>query len=94
MIEDQPPCFCNINNINNTVISLPVLLDLIPLLPTAQCIAMNEYLILMLRRWVVARRTRRSPPASSSTVVALVTTAFRSQKVLTLHLALREQSSF
>ena len=48
----------------------------------------------MLRRWVVARRTRRSPSTSSSTVVALVTTAFRSQKVLTLHLALREGRLF
>ena len=49
----------------------------------------EEYLILMLRRRIVSRRTRGRSP-TSSTVVALVPAALRAQKVLTLHLALRE----
>ena len=52
---------------------------------------MSDHLILMLRGWIVSRRPR-VPSSTTATVVALVTTALGTEKVLTLHLALREQS--
>ena len=51
---------------------------------------MSDHLILMLRGWIVSRRTWVTS-STSAAVVALVTTALGTEKVLTLHLALREQ---